>query len=327
MSNQNKTNTSFFFAGHVAVDNVIRYRRLGKATLGGSVCYGSLALRTYTQDGKISIISHIGKKNFSKSLLGIIKNRNIDLRGVKYSDVENTNFILDYFDHNRTLTLKSRSPDLEFNDIPQGYLNSSPDIVILAPLCNEISFEYVLQISKQFPSVYIGIDLQGFIRNIDDNGKVSYVYKNQNIANLKKIIEIIGDRLILKGSEEEMKLLANKHDDLYEVMKFFEVFDTNGIFIMTLGDQGSMLYRKGKTILKIPAFRPKKVNDETGAGDVYFSIFLYEFSLSDKSWDSIKKVALLASAAASFLVEKKGPSGFALKKKVLKRVERKDYFK
>ena len=93
---------------------------------------------------------------------------------------------------------------------------------------------------------------------------------------------------------------------------------------MTLGEKGSMIYKKGNPILKIPAFKPKKVSDETGAGDVYFSIFLYEFSNCDKSWDSIKKVGFLASAAASFLVEKKGPSGFVLKKDVLRRVKRKD---
>lgn len=327
MSNQNKNNTSIFFAGHFAVDDVIRFKRLSKSTLGGSVSYSSLALRTYTQDAKISIISHIGKQNFNNSLLDVVKNKNIDLRGIKYSNVENTNFILDYFDHTRTLTLKSRSPNLEFKDIPQEYLNNPPDVIVLVPLCNEISFEYIMQISKKFPNVYMGIDLQGFIRNIDENGKVSYIYNKQIISNLNKIIDSIGDRLILKGSEEEMKLLANEYNDLQKVMNYFGDYDTNGIFIITLGEKGSMIYKKGNLMLKIPAFKPKKVIDETGAGDVYFSIFLYEFSHSDKSWDSIKKLAFLASAAASFLVEKKGPSGFVIKKKVLKRIRRKDYIK
>lgn len=327
MSNQNKNNTSIFFAGHFAVDDVIRFKRLSKSTLGGSSCYCSLALRTYTQDAKISIISHIGKQNFNNSLLDVVKNKNIDLRGIKYSNVENTNFVLDYFDHTRTLTLKSRSPNLEFKDIPLEYLNNPPDVIVLVPLCNEISFEYILQISKKFPNVYMGIDLQGFIRNIDENGKVSYIYNKQIISNLNKIIDLIGDRLILKGSEEEMKLFANEYNDLQKVMNYFGDYDTNGIFIITLGEKGSMIYKKGNPILKIPAFKPKKVSDETGAGDVYFSIFLYEFSHSDKSWDSVKKVAFLASAAASFLVEKKGPSGFVIKKKILKRVRRKDYIK
>jgi sugar/nucleoside kinase (ribokinase family) len=325
MSNQNKNDPSIFFAGHFAIDNIIRFKRLSKASLGGSVCYSSLALREYTQDVKISIISHLGTINFSNSLLKLVRNKNIDLKGIKYSNVKNTTFILDYFDHARTLTLKSRSPNLKFKDIPSEYLNNPPDIIVLVPLCHEISFEYVSQISSTFPGVYIGIDLQGFIRNIDENGKVSYLYDKKIISNIDNIIDLIGDNLILKGSEEEMKLFANKYEDPYKVMNYFDKYNTNGLFIMTLGEKGSMIYKKGKPLVKIPAFKPKRVNDETGAGDVYFSIFLYEFLQSNKSWDLIKNCGILASAAASFLVEKKGPSGFVPKMKVLKRVNSKQY--
>lgn len=322
MSNQIK---NIIFAGHFAIDKIIRFKHLSKAFLGGSTTYCSLALRAYTQDVNIGIISHIGKLNFKLSLLDAVTSKDINLRGVKYSNVKNTKFILDYFNHSRTLTLKSRSPDLEFKDIPQEYLVNSPDVIVLVPLCNEISFEYVSQISKMVPNVLIGIDLQGFLRNIDNQGKVSYQYSEEIISNINKIINLIGDNLILKGSEEEIKLLAKEYNDSNKVMNNFEKYNTNGLFIMTLGDKGSMIYKKGYPILKIPAFKPKKVSDETGAGDVYFSIFLYEFLHSDKSWEMIKNCAFLASAAASFLVEKKGPSGFGTKMNVLKRASRKEY--
>lgn len=94
---------------------------------------------------------------------------------------------------------------------------------------------------------------------------------------------------------------------------------------MTMGEKGSMLTKKGEKILKIPAFKPRRVLDETGAGDVYFSIFLYEFIHSDKSWKTIEEIAYLASAAASFLVEKRGSAGFATKRAVLKRMKKKRY--
>lgn len=322
MSNQTK---NIIFAGHVAIDNIIRFKRLSKVSLGGSACYCSLALKNYTQDVKIGIISHLGEKNFNKSLLDSVKKKNVDLKGVKHSNVENTNFVLDYFDHTRTLTLKSRSPDLKFKDIPREYLATPPDVIALVPLCNEISFEYVSQISKKFPNIYIGIDLQGFIRNIDNQGKVSYHYNENLILNIDGMINLIGDNLILKGSEEEIKLFTNEYKDSYKAMNYFEKYNTNGLFIMTLGEKGSLIYKRGYPILEVPAFRPKKVSDETGAGDVYFSIFLYEFLHSDKSWDEIKNCAFLASAAASFLVEKKGPSGFETKLNILKRVSRKEY--
>lgn len=325
MSRQNENHTSIFFAGHFAVDNIIRFKRINKPSLGGSVSYCSLALRTYTQDAKISIISHIGKLNFNNSLLNKIRNKDIDLRGIKYSQVKNTNFVLDYFDHARALTLKSRSPNLEFEDIPQEYLVSEPDVIVLVPLCNEISYQYVSQIISHFPNVFIGIDLQGFIRKIDKTGKVAYIYDNLIISNISKLIKLVGDKLILKGSEEEMKLIANEYNDFNKIMMHFNQFNTNGIFIMTLGEKGSLLTKKGEKILKIPAFKPRRVIDETGAGDVYFSIFLYEFIHSDKSWKSIEKAAYIASTAASFLVEKKGSAGFETKKAVLKRMKKERY--
>ncbi|MFX0002019.1 MAG: PfkB family carbohydrate kinase [Candidatus Hodarchaeota archaeon] len=325
MNNLNKNHPSIIFAGHFAIDNIIRFKRLNKPSLGGSVSYCSLALSKYTQDAKIGIISHIGKLNFNNSLLEKIKNKNIDLRGIKYSQVKNTNFVLDYFNHTRNLTLRSKSPNLNFNDIPIEYLNNPPEVIVLVPLCNEISYEYVSQILKKFPDAFIGIDLQGFLRKIDDHGNVSYIYDKQIISKIEKIIDLIGDRLILKGSEEEMNLLARECNDSEKVMIHCNKYDNYGIYIITLGENGSMLTKKGEKMLYIPAFKSKKVIDETGAGDVYFSIFLYEFIHSDKSWESIKRAACLASAAASFLIEKKGPNGFVSKKEVIKRINKKIY--
>ncbi|UCC19414.1 MAG: hypothetical protein JSV62_15130 [Promethearchaeota archaeon] len=325
MNNQKEDHFTIYFAGHFAIDNIIRFKRLNKPSLGGSVSYCSLALSTYDQDAKIGIISHVGELNFNNSLLNKIKRKNIDLRGIKFSPVKNTNFVLDYFDHARTLTLKSRSPNLNFEDIPLEYLNNPPDMFVLVPLCNEIPYKFVVQILQQFPDAYIAVDLQGFIRNIDNDGKVEYIYENELISNMKKIIDLIGDRLILKGSEEEMNLLASECEDYEKIMIHCNEYDNNGIYIMTLGENGSMITKKGERILNIPAFKSKRVLDETGAGDVYFSIFLYEFIHSNKSWQAVKKAAYLASSAASFLIEKKGPAGFETKIKVMKRVNKAKY--
>ncbi|MFX1294903.1 MAG: PfkB family carbohydrate kinase [Promethearchaeota archaeon] len=325
MNLHNKKFSSIIFAGHFAIDTIIRFKRKSNPSLGGSVSYCSLALRTYTDDIKIGIISHLGKSNFNNSFLDGINHKNIDLKGIKYSEVNNTHFVLDYFDHTRTLTLKSRSPNLEFNDIPEDYLKNPPEIIVLVPLCNEISISYISKILNYFPNIYLGLDLQGFLRKIEPNGRVAYIYDDAIISNMDKIIRLIGDRLILKGSEEEMKLLTDEKEDLDKIMDYFLKYDNNAIYIMTLGDHGSRIIKKGEKILKIPAYKARKVVDETGAGDVYFSIFLYEFLNSDKSWDAIENSAHLASAAASYLVEEKGPSGFKSKEKVLKRINKRKY--
>jgi len=121
-----------------------------------------------------------------------------------------------------------------------------------------------------------------------------------------------------------MKLLSN-HTEPQKVMDYFRNFGNDAIYIMTMGEAGSLILKKGKNILKIPAYKPKRVLDETGAGDVYLTVFLYELLNSDMTWKEIEKSAHLASAAASFLVEKKGPKGFETKKRILKRVADKNY--
>ena len=312
------------FIGHHAIDTIIRFKQKRKPSLGGTVTFGSLALKTYTNSTKISVISNLGLQNFNKSLLKHFNDKNIDFRGVKTFETDNTNFELNYSNHSRRLTLKSCSPKLKFEDIPEEILTSPPDILILAPLCNEISFEYVSKIVNTFPNTFIGIDLQGFIRYIDDDGEVSYVRDEAIISNMIAIINLIGDRLILKGSEVEMKLLSN-HKEPQKIMEYFKNFENKAIYIMTMGEAGSLILKNGENLLKIPAYKPKRVLDETGAGDVYLTIFLYELLNSDMTWEEIEKNAHLASAAASFLVEKKGPKGFETRKRILKRVASNNY--
>ena len=314
------------FIGHLAVDSIVRFKEIRKPSLGGSVTFGSLSLKKYEKTAKIGIISNLGTLNFDKSLLKRFDDSFIDLRGVKSLEVANTNFIIEYVDHSRTLTLKSRCPNLRFDEIPDFYFSNPPQIIVLAPLCNEISYKYVSKILEAFPRAYIGIDLQGFIRNIDKSGNVSYLREESTITNITKIINLIGDRLILKGSEIEMKMLSNLESP-DKIMNWCKVFNNNAIYIMTMGEAGSMVMKYGEELIKIPAYKPKRVVDETGPGDVYLAIFLYEFFISDKSWNKIEEISYKASAAASFLVEKKGPEGFETKKKVMKRIMSKKYIK
>lgn len=316
---------SILFVGHFAIDTIIKDKKINEPTLGGSVSFGTLALRTFSPDINVGIISIIGKRNFNGTLLDKVRNKHINLDGIKWSDTDNTNFVLDYHNHSRTLTLKSRSPDLDFSDVPKEYIKNPPELIILAPLCNEISREYVSLVLKKFPNALIGIDLQGFIRKINDDGVVSYVQERNIVQNMRKIIDLVGKRLVLKGSEAEMKLLAGGREDLNEVMAHFDDFNLKGLYIMTLGEAGSMLIRHGEELLYIPAFVSRGVVDETGAGDVYFAIFLHEYINSDISWDSVRKAACLASSAASFLVEAIGTAGFETEEEVLKRVKSKNY--
>lgn len=324
MDDQTGKKPSILFIGHLAIDRTIRFKKDFKPSLGGSVSFGSLAISKYLKKSNVRIISHIGNLNFNKKLLRKLKRDNISLEGILWSETYNTTFMLDYLDHSRKLTLEKRSPDLKLKDIPQHYVENPPQIVVLVPLCNEISHDYIKKILKVFPNALIGIDVQGFIRKVDAQGVISYTPDDNLIGNMKNIINLIGPRLILKGSEIEMQLISGRKD-YHEIMDYFRSFNNHSIFIMTLGEQGSWLVKDTEILLKVPAFKPKRVRDETGAGDVYLAIFLLEYLLCDKNWDSVRMCAYKASAAASYLIEQKGTNGVKTKKKIMKRLNRKNY--
>jgi sugar/nucleoside kinase (ribokinase family) len=220
------------------------------------------------------------------------------------------------------LRLVSKSPNLYFNNFPSDYLHQELDGIILCPLCNEIDIEYIKSLKKNLKDCYIAIDIQGFIRKIDDNGHILLRSDDEFKQEVAYIIDILDDMLILKGSEEEMYALSGISNPI-EAIK--NLATNNSLIITTLGTNGSLIKKRGKEIIKIPAFKSDGVVDETGAGDAYMSIFLYEFINSSKDWDAIKKSGYYASAAASFLVESKGPKGFQPKEKILERIRNQNY--
>ena len=130
---------SILFIGHFSIDSILKNKKKQEVTIGGSVTFGSLSLKKYVDNINIRIISNCGNKNFDPSLLEPLKKYKINLEGIKWFNSQNTAFFIEYFDHSRKLILKSRSPDLNFSDIPKSYLNNPPDAIIIAPLCNEIS--------------------------------------------------------------------------------------------------------------------------------------------------------------------------------------------
>ncbi|GAG55491.1 unnamed protein product, partial [marine sediment metagenome] len=200
-----KEKFTFIFCGHFALDKIIRFNQDSMQTVGGGVTYGSLALDTYTSDAWIGIVSNLGSLNFKKEFLREFLERSINLDGISWSHSKNTNFVLNYFNHTRNLTLISKSPNLNFKNFPLNYISKNPDAILLCTLCNEIDIEYIENLVKNLKNSYIAIDLQGFIRKIDNSGQISLKYDKSFNKKISYISDLINDNLILKGSEEEMR--------------------------------------------------------------------------------------------------------------------------
>ncbi|TFG21293.1 MAG: hypothetical protein EU530_00665 [Promethearchaeota archaeon] len=312
-------NSSFdiIFMGHFARDTIISPDGTISSSLGGGVTFGTLTAHIYNNNHKIGIFSEKGK-DFNNSWLEIFDSE-IDITGLCSNSDYSTNFEIEYFPKGgRKLTLKSKAAPLLFENLPAHYLNSKS--FMISSIANEINFDFIRQLVDNTEG-WISIDIQGFIRNFQQDGTINLAPIAHIIEKTHQIIKYCGKRLILKGSGNEINYIANCNDVIESTRKIAKL--GNFIVCTTLGAQGSLVKQSDNKMIHVPAFIPDRgIIDETGAGDCYISAFLSEFIESHHHWNDLARCANIGSSAASFLLEHKGPYGFGTKKQIQKRIEK-----
>jgi 2-dehydro-3-deoxygluconokinase len=117
---------------------------------------------------------------------------------------------------------------------------------------------------------------------------------------------------VYKSSNEEIQVLTGQ-SDLNKALKAVHDFGPE-VVIATMGAQGSVLSVDCE-VCKVPACKPKRVVDPTGAGDVFIGAFLTELTRKkDAFW-----CACVGSAAASLVVEDVGTRFFGEKEEIYRR--------
>ena len=230
-------NSSFdiVFMGHFARDTIISPDGTTSNSLGGGVTFGTLTAHNYNKDHKIGVFSEKGK-DFNLSWLDIF-NSKIDLTGLCSNSEHSTNFVIEYFpEGGRKLTLKSKAAPLRFKNIPPLYLNSKS--FMISSIANEVSYDFIKHLVDNTKG-WIGIDIQGFIRDFRKDGTINLEHVPQLTENMHKIMNYCGKRLILKGSGNEINYIAKCNDVIESTQKIAQLGDF--IVCTTLGSHGSLI--------------------------------------------------------------------------------------
>jgi sugar/nucleoside kinase (ribokinase family) len=286
--------------GHLVIDSIfLPDRKTPFVVLGGAVAYVSLAARHL--NARVSVVSKIGH-DFPEAYLWRLRKEGIDLSNVLREDKgTTTRFELRYdedFSH-RSLRSGSRMSPITVEEIV--HLPTALAIHV-GPVAGEITNELVEKLKGCCK--IMSFDPQGLVRRFDRDGNVS-------IGPLidKRVLEHVD---IFKSSFEEIQAITG-FGELDQTVRAIHDHGVS-IVIVTLGEKGAAVSVEG-TMHNVPAFKPAKLVDPTGAGDVFIGGFLTEYVHGeDGLWCSC-----VGAAAASLVVEAVGPSYFGDREEIYRR--------
>jgi sugar/nucleoside kinase (ribokinase family) len=286
--------------GHLSIDHIyLPEKNMPFVVLGGSATYVSFAARRL--DSRVAVLSKVGK-DFPAAYLWWLRQEGIDLsRVAKLEDAQTTCFDLRYAGDlsNRTLQLKAKAPSITVEDLPTSLKAKA---IHIGPIAGEITYDVAEKLRGC--TEILSLDPQGLVRNFDENGNATL--ESSVDKRLLKLVDIY------KSSLKEIQALTDLADPNLAIKAIHEYGPK--IVIVTLGSEGALVSVEDK-MHTVPAHKPEKVVDPTGAGDAFMGGFLAEYVYGeDCSWCSC-----VGSAVASLVVEGVGPTFFGEKEEIYRR--------
>jgi sugar/nucleoside kinase (ribokinase family) len=186
-----------------------------------------------------------------------------------------------YVDGHRQQFVRAVAERIPSSLVPDAWRHAR--IVHIGPLAQEVDSDII----DLFPDSLIGVTPQGWMRQWDENGRVTpRVWRPpQKLLQQTKVLII---------SEDDVGGDLDIVDDYARLTE---------IVVVTSGWKGSSVYAHGKVTYLTG--RDTREVDPTGAGDVYAAAFLVRL---DETKDPIE-AACFANCVASISVERKGIGG------------------
>ncbi len=183
---------------------------------------------------------------------------------------QTTTFENVYTTNGRIQTLHHTADPITFADLPQKWQN--PTIVHLAPLADEVDPEII----KQFPNSLIGLTPQGWMRQWDENGRISP-------KPWAEAAEYIPHADVIILSQE----------DLLTADMIFDYWAWADVLVLTGGSKGSIVFY-GDKAQQVPTI-PVTELDATGAGDTFATAFLIHYQQTKDPVEAARFANIMAA--------------------------------
>lgn len=263
----------YLVVGHITRDITPNGERLG-----GTAAYASLlASRLGWRVGLVTAVSG----DVSLSALEGIDIYSLPTR-------HTTTFVNSYHSEGREQEIRQVASPLKGTDIPEVWRRAG--IVHLAPVVHEIDPDLMVKFQRSF----VGLSLQGWLRDWDDRGRVSPAPGNVPLSACRKASAVV-------FSYEDV----GKDP---EVVQHFSSLCP--LLIATRGPQGADLFTHGERT-HIPT-TPRQEVDPTGAGDIFAAAFFIHYQQHGNERDA----AHFATSIAALSVTGQGLDGVPTRKEL-----------
>jgi 1D-myo-inositol 3-kinase len=192
--------------------------------------------------------------------------------------------------------LISRADPIDLTPLPDEW--RAPDVLFLAPVAGEVPPRTALA----FQSGVVGAGAQGWLREFEDDGRVSpseWKDPQNDLAGVHA-------------------LCLSEHDLPEANRRAGEFLSRVPIVAVTRGWRGLWLHTR-EGVREVPSL-PREEVDPTGAGDVFAAAFLLRYQ---ETGDALEAAAF-GACAASCAVEGLGTSSLGSREEVQRRMEQRD---
>ena len=252
--------------------------------IGGAGTYVCFSASYFTKPQAIAVVGY----DFPEAYIQKLHDRGVDTEGVQISKEEKTFFWSGrYFDNmNQRETLVTELNVMEhFTPIvPDSYKNT--EYVMLGNLSPVIQRQVLEQMNHK--PKFVALDTMNFwMDTMLDELKKTIAMVDIIIINDEEAYQLTGERCLPKAARA-ICAMGPQH------------------VIIKKGEHGAMLFSNDKVFIA-PALPLENVVDPTGAGDTFAGAFLGYIAQKDNTdFETMKTAVIVASAMASFTVEKMG---------------------